>query len=336
MQLGMIGLGRMGANMTRRLIKGGHECVVFDRSAGAVTSLSADGAKGATSLEEFVRRLATPRAIWLMVPAAVVEATIGDLEPMLDRGDIIIDGGNSHYQDDVDRALRLRPRGIHYVDCGTSGGVWGLERGYCLMIGGEPDVVRHLDPIFATLAPGTGSIPRTSADEPITGTAELGYLHCGPSGAGHFVKMVHNGIEYGLMAAYAEGFNVLKHANVGTRGHDMDAETTPLRHPEYCQYDFNLADIAQVWRRGSVVASWLLDLTASALHKSPELERFGGRVSDSGEGRWTIAAAIDEGVPVDVLAASLFGRFSSRGQADFQNRLLSAMRFEFGGHVEKN
>jgi 6-phosphogluconate dehydrogenase len=335
MQLGMIGLGRMGGNMVRRLIRGGHECVVFDRSADAVKALSADGASGAATIAAFVAALKKPRAIWLMVPAAVVDAAIADLEPHLEKGDILIDGGNTHYRDDVDRAKRLAPKGIHYVDCGTSGGVWGLERGYCLMIGGEADVVRHLDPIFATLAPGPGTIARTPPEAPVTGTAERGYLHCGPSGAGHFVKMVHNGIEYGLMAAYAEGFNVLKHANVGARDHAADAETTPLRHPEYYQYEFNLPEIAELWRRGSVVASWLLDLTASALRERPDLAGFGGRVSDSGEGRWTIAAAIDEGVPVDVLAASLFARFSSRGQADFQNRLLSAMRYAFGGHVEK-
>jgi 6-phosphogluconate dehydrogenase len=335
MQLGMIGLGRMGGNMVRRLIRGGHECVVFDRSADAVKALSADGASGAATIAAFVAALKKPRAIWLMVPAAVVDAAIADLEPHLEKGDILIDGGNTHYRDDVDRAKRLAPKGIHYVDCGTSGGVWGLERGYCLMIGGEADVVRHLDPIFATLAPGPGTIARTAPEAPVTGTAERGYLHCGPSGAGHFVKMVHNGIEYGLMAAYAEGFNVLKHANVGARDHAADAETTPLRHPEYYQYEFNLPEIAELWRRGSVVASWLLDLTASALRERPDLAGFGGRVSDSGEGRWTIAAAIDEGVPVDVLAASLFARFSSRGQADFQNRLLSAMRYAFGGHVEK-
>jgi 6-phosphogluconate dehydrogenase len=335
MQLGMIGLGRMGGNMVRRLMRGGHECVVFDRSADAVNALSAEGASGAATIAAFVAALKKPRAIWLMVPAAVVDAAIADLEPHLEKGDILIDGGNTHYRDDVDRAKRLAPKGIHYVDCGTSGGVWGLERGYCLMIGGEADVVRHLDPIFATLAPGAGTIPRTAPDASVTGTAERGYLHCGPSGAGHFVKMVHNGIEYGLMAAYAEGFNVLKHANVGARDHAADAETTPLRHPEYYQYEFNLPEIAELWRRGSVVASWLLDLTASALRERPDLAGFGGRVSDSGEGRWTIAAAIDEGVPVDVLAASLFARFSSRGQADFQNRLLSAMRYAFGGHVEK-
>ena len=335
MQLGMVGLGRMGGNMVRRLLRAGHACVAFDRSADAVRALSAEGASGAASLDAFVRALDKPRAIWLMVPAAVVDSALSDLEPLLDRGDIIIDGGNTHYRDDVDRARRLAPKGIHYVDCGTSGGVWGLERGYCLMIGGEPEIVRHLDPIFAALAPGLGSIPRTAADAPMTGTAERGYLHCGPNGAGHFVKMVHNGIEYGLMAAYAEGFNVLKHANAGARSHAADAETTPLRHPEYYQYDFDVAAIAEVWRRGSVVASWLLDLTARALHDKPDLDGFGGKVSDSGEGRWTIQAAIEEGVPVDVLAASLFSRFTSRGNADFQNRLLSAMRFAFGGHVEQ-
>jgi 6-phosphogluconate dehydrogenase len=334
MQLGMIGLGRMGAQMVRRLIRGGHQCVVHDRQPDAIRALAGDGATGAASLEEFVNQLATPRVVWLMVPAGVVDSAIAELQPLLTPGDIIVDGGNSHYRDDVDRAKRLMEQGLHYVDCGTSGGVWGLERGYCLMIGGEPDVVRHLDPIFATLAPGLGTIPRTSDAAPVAGTAEHGYLHCGPNGAGHFVKMVHNGIEYGLMAAYAEGFNVLRHANVGTRDRRVDAETTPLRDPQYYQYDFNLADIAQVWRRGSVIASWLLDLTASALHKSPDLHGFEGRVSDSGEGRWTINAAIDEGVPVDVLAAALFARFNSRGQADFQNRLLSALRFEFGGHVE--
>jgi 6-phosphogluconate dehydrogenase len=335
MQLGMIGLGRMGGNMVRRLIRGGHECVVFDRSPEAVRALTDEGASGAATIDAFARALKKPRAIWLMVPAAVVDSAIADLEPHLERGDILIDGGNSHYRDDVDRARRLAPKGIHYVDCGTSGGVWGLERGYCLMIGGEAATARHLDPIFATLAPGPGNIARTAPDSPMTSTAERGYLHCGPNGAGHFVKMVHNGIEYGLMAAYAEGFNVLKHANVGSRDHAADAETTPLRHPEYYQYEFDLPAIAELWRRGSVVASWLLDLTASALHERPDLAGFGGRVSDSGEGRWTIAAAIDEGVPVDVLAASLFARFSSRGQADFQNRLLSAMRYAFGGHVEK-
>jgi 6-phosphogluconate dehydrogenase len=335
MQIGMIGLGRMGANMVRRLLKGGHQCVVHDRSADAVKALAGEGATGVASLADFVGQLTTPRVVWLMVPAGAVEHAIADLLPLLSTGDIIVDGGNSHYRDDVDRATRLKEKGLHYVDCGTSGGVWGLERGYCLMIGGEPDVVRHLDPIFKTLAPGIGSVARTSDEKPSMGTAEQGYLHCGPNGAGHFVKMVHNGIEYGLMAAYAEGFNVLRHANAGTREHQVDAETTPLREPQYYQYDFNLADIAQVWRRGSVVASWLLDLTARALEKDPQLDGFEGHVSDSGEGRWTIHAAIDEGVPVDVLAAALFARFSSRGQAEFQNRLLSAMRFEFGGHVEK-
>jgi 6-phosphogluconate dehydrogenase len=334
MQLGMIGLGRMGAQMVRRLIKGGHQCVVHDRMPDAISALAGDGAAGAASLDDFVGRLAPPRVVWLMVPAGAVDSAIAELQPLLAPGDIIVDGGNSHYRDDVDRAKRLSETGLHYVDCGTSGGVWGLERGYCLMIGGEPEIVRHLDPILATLAPGPGSIQGPPEAAPATGTAAQGYLHCGPSGAGHFVKMVHNGIEYGLMAAYAEGFNVLRHANAGTRGHRVDAETTPLRDPQYYQYDFNLADIAQVWRRGSVIASWLLDLTASALQKSPALDAFEGRVSDSGEGRWTINAAIDEGVPVDVLAAALFARFSSRGQADFQNRLLSAMRFEFGGHVE--
>ena len=335
MQLGMIGLGRMGGNMVRRLMRGGHECVVFDRSADAVRALASEGASGAASLEAFLASLRTPRAIWLMVPAAVVDSAIADLEPHLERGDILIDGGNTHYRDDVDRAKRLSAKGLHYVDCGTSGGVWGLERGYCLMIGGEAEVVRHLDPIFATLAPGPGTIARTAPGDAARSTADQGYLHCGPSGAGHFVKMVHNGIEYGLMAAYAEGFNVLKHANVGTRSHETDAETTPLRHPEYYQYEFDLAEIAELWRRGSVIASWLLDLTAGAFHERPDLAGFGGRVSDSGEGRWTIAAAIEEGVPVDVLSAALFARFSSRGQADFQNRLLSAMRYAFGGHVEK-
>jgi 6-phosphogluconate dehydrogenase len=335
MQLGMVGLGRMGANMVRRLLRAGHQCVAFDRSADAVRALAGDGASGAATLDAFVGALVKPRAIWLMVPAAVVDNALADLEPLLDRDDIVVDGGNSHYRDDVDRAARLAPKGIHYVDCGTSGGVWGLERGYCLMIGGEPEIVRHLDPIFSALAPGPGSIPRTAPDAPMTSTAERGYLHCGPNGAGHFVKMVHNGIEYGLMAAYAEGFNVLKHANVGVKSHEADAETTPLRHPEYYQYDFDVAAIAEVWRRGSVVASWLLDLTASALRERPTLDGFSGHVADSGEGRWTIQAAIEEGVPVDVLAASLFSRFTSRGNADFQNRLLSAMRFAFGGHVEK-
>ena len=337
MQLGMIGLGRMGANMVRRLTTDGHQCVIYDRSPAAVEALTdalTDNIVGATTLAAFVSALSPPRAVWLMVPAAVVDAAIADLEPLLAPGDVIIDGGNSHYQDDIDRAARLAAKGLHYVDCGTSGGVWGLERGYCLMIGGEAAVVQRLDPIFATLAPGAGQIPRTGS-APRAGTAEQGYLHCGPSGAGHFVKMVHNGIEYGLMAAYAEGFNVLKHANVGNRDHAADAETTPLRDPRYYQYDFDLPAIAELWRRGSVVASWLLDLTAVALDRNPTLDTFGGRVADSGEGRWTINAAIDEGVPVSVLAAALFARFSSRGQDDFANRLLSAMRFEFGGHAEK-
>jgi len=335
MQLGMIGLGRMGANMVRRLIGGGHECVVFDRSAKAVEDLAKEHATGAASLADFARQLAKPRAIWLMVPAGVVDQTIADLLPLLDKGDILIDGGNSYYVDDIRRAKELAPQGIHYVDVGTSGGVWGLERGYCMMIGGETDVVQRLDPIFRRLAPGKGDIPRTPGREKVTGTAEEGYLHCGPSGAGHFVKMVHNGIEYGLMAAYAEGFNILKHANVGKADREVDAETTPLRQPEHYQYDMNLPDIAEVWRRGSVVASWLLDLTAISLLDSPDLANFSGRVSDSGEGRWTIQAAIDEGTPAEVLTAALYARFSSRGEADFQNKLLSAMRFQFGGHHEK-
>jgi len=335
MQLGMIGLGRMGANMVRRLIGGGHECVVFDMSPTAVADLVDEKAIGASSPADLVEKLAKPRAVWLMVPAAVVDNAIADLLPHLEKGDIVIDGGNSYYVDDIRRGKELAAKGIHYVDVGTSGGVWGLERGYCMMIGGEPEVVKLLDPIFKRLAPGRGDVARTPGREGAHGTAEEGYLHCGPSGAGHFVKMVHNGIEYGLMAAYAEGFNILKHANVGKAGREVDAETTPLRNPEHYQYDFNLPDIAEVWRRGSVVASWLLDLTASALAKSPELENFSGRVSDSGEGRWTILAAIDQGTPADVLTASLYQRFSSRGEAEFQNKVLSAMRFEFGGHHEK-
>jgi 6-phosphogluconate dehydrogenase len=335
MQLGMIGLGRMGANMVRRLIGGGHECVVFDMSPEAVAELAKEKALASLSLADFVGRLAKPRSVWLMVPAAAVDSTIADLLPLLDKGDILIDGGNSHYADDIRRAEELAAKGIHYVDVGTSGGVWGLERGYCMMIGGETDIVQRLDPIFKTLAPGKGSIPRTPGREQRTGTAEEGYLHCGPNGAGHFVKMVHNGIEYGLMAAYAEGFNILKHANVGKTGRELDAETTPLRNPEHYQYDMNLADIAEVWRRGSVVASWLLDLTAIALLESPDLANFSGRVSDSGEGRWTIQAAIEQGAPAEVLTAALFQRFSSRGEADFQNKLLSAMRYQFGGHREK-
>jgi len=335
MQLGMIGLGRMGANMVRRLIGGGHECVVFDMSPQAVADLVKDKAVGAASLADLAKKLAKPRAVWLMVPAAVVDTTIAELVPLLDDGDVVIDGGNSYYVDDLRRAKALAPKGIHYVDVGTSGGVWGLERGYCMMIGGETDVVQRLDPILKRLAPGTGNVAPTPGRKPGQGTSEEGYLHCGPNGAGHFVKMVHNGIEYGLMAAYAEGFNILEHANVGKTSHDVDAETTPLRQPEHYQYDLNLPDIAEVWRRGSVVASWLLDLTASALIEDPSLEQFGGRVSDSGEGRWTVLAAVDEGTPADVISAALFARFSSRGNADFQNKLLSAMRFEFGGHLEK-
>ncbi len=334
MQLGMIGLGRMGANMARRLLAGGHQCVVFDRSPKAIEELTGEKAIGASSLADLVKKLTTPRAVWLMVPAAVVDSTIADLLSHLAPGDILIDGGNSYYVDDIRRAKELAERGVHYVDVGTSGGVWGRERGYCLMIGGEPDVVRHLDPVFARLAPGIGDIPRTPGRERINGTAERGYLHCGPNGAGHFVKMVHNGIEYGLMAAYAEGLGVLRAANVGRRSRAEDAETTPLRAPEHYQYDFDLRDITEVWRRGSVVASWLLDLTAESLIKDPALSEFSGRVSDSGEGRWTITAAIDEGVPVPVLSASLYQRFSSRGEADFENRVLSAMRYEFGGHRE--
>jgi 6-phosphogluconate dehydrogenase len=335
MQLGMIGLGRMGANMVRRLIGGGHECVVFDMSPAAVADLVKDKAIGAESPADLVGKLAAPRAIWLMVPAAVVDKAIADLLPHLERGDTLIDGGNSYYVDDIRRAKELAAKGIHYMDVGTSGGVWGLERGYCMMIGGEPAVAKRLDPIFKRLAPGRGDIPRTPGREKASGTAEDGYLHCGPNGAGHFVKMVHNGIEYGLMAAYAEGLNILKHANVGKQGRETDAETTPLRNPEHYQYDLNLPDIAEVWRRGSVVASWLLDLTAISLLRSPELTDFGGRVSDSGEGRWTILAAIDEGVPAEVLTTALYERFASRGEADFQNKLLSAMRFQFGGHHEK-
>ena len=335
MQLGMIGLGRMGANMVRRLLKNGHECTVFDMSPDAVAGLAKEGATGASSLADLVAKLAKPRAIWLMVPAAVVDKTIASILPLLESGDILIDGGNSYYIDDIRRAKELTPKGIHYVDVGTSGGVWGLDRGYCMMIGGEPGVVKHLDPIFATLAPGSGDIERTPGRDKQGGTSEQGYLHCGANGAGHFVKMVHNGIEYGLMAAYAEGMNILRGANVGKQDHAIDAETTPLRDPEHYQYDLNLPDIAEVWRRGSVIASWLLDLTASALIKDPTLSKFGGRVSDSGEGRWTIKAAIDEAVPTPVLTTALYERFSSRGEAMFQDQLLSAMRYEFGGHVEK-
>src|SRR5215813_4524314 len=331
----MIGLGRMGANMVRRLIKGEHQCVVFDMSPKAVAELVKEKAVGAGSLAEFTKTLSKPRAVWLMVPAGVVDKTIADLLPHLEPGDILIDGGNSYYIDDIRRAKELAPKSIHYVDVGTSGGVWGLERGYCMMVGGEVDVVKRLEPIFGTLAPGPGNIARTPGREKLGGTAEQGYLHCGPNGAGHFVKMVHNGIEYGVMAAYAEGFGVLREANAGKSAHAADAETTPLRDPEHYQYDLNLRDIAELWRRGSVIASWLLDLTAAALVPDPALSTFTGRVSDSGEGRWTIKAAIDEGVPVHVLSAALYQRFSSRGEADFQNKLLSAMRYEFGGHLEK-
>jgi 6-phosphogluconate dehydrogenase len=334
-QLGMIGLGRMGANMVRRLLKDGHQCVVFDRSASAVAEIVKDKAVGTSSLAEFVNALTKPRVLWLMVPVGAVDDTIADLLPHLDGGDILIDGGNSYYIDDIRRAKALNAKGIHYVDVGTSGGVWGLERGYCMMIGGEDDIVRHLDPIFESLAPGRGDIPRTPGREKVKGTAEQGYLHCGPNGAGHFVKMVHNGIEYGVMAAYAEGFAVLKAANIGTKPGAIDAETTPLRDPEHYRYDLNLPDIAEVWRRGSVIASWLLDLSATALTQDPALKNFAGRVSDSGEGRWTIKAAIDEGVPAHVLSSALYERFSSRGEADFADKLLSAMRYQFGGHLEK-
>jgi 6-phosphogluconate dehydrogenase len=335
MQLGMVGLGRMGSNMVRRLLKGGHQCVVFDMSAQAVQALSDEKAVGASALADLVQKMTKPRAIWLMVPAAVVDQTINDLVPHLEPGDILIDGGNSYYVDDLRRARELAAKRLNYVDVGTSGGVWGLERGYCMMIGGPETAVRHLDPIFRTLAPGAGEIARTPGREQLAGTAELGYLHCGPNGAGHFVKMVHNGIEYGLMAAYAEGLSILHNANVGKHEHEVDAETTPLRDPELYQYDLNLRDIAELWRRGSVIASWLLDLTATALAKDPELGDFGGRVSDSGEGRWTLKAAIDEAVPAPVLSTALYERFNSRGMADFQNKLLSALRFEFGGHLEK-
>jgi 6-phosphogluconate dehydrogenase len=335
MQLGMVGLGRMGANMVRRLLKGGHQCVVFDRSPKAVSDLVEEKATGGSSLQDMMTKLAKPRAVWLMVPAAAVDSTIADLLPSLEAGDILIDGGNSYYIDDIRRAKELSAKGIHYVDVGTSGGVWGLERGYCMMIGGETDTVKHLDPIFSTLAPGRGDIPRTAGWEKVEGTAEEGYLHCGPSGAGHFVKMVHNGIEYGLMAAYAEGLSILRQANVGKAHREIDAETTPLRDPAHYQYDLNLRDIAELWRRGSVIASWLLDLTSAGLVKDPSLSQFSGRVSDSGEGRWTIQAAIDESVPTPVLSAALYQRFSSRGEADYQDKLLSAMRFGFGGHLEK-
>jgi 6-phosphogluconate dehydrogenase len=335
MQLGMVGLGRMGSNMVRRLIKQGHECVVFDRSSKVVNELVKESANGAASLADLVSKLAKPRVIWLMVPAGSVDVTIADLLSHVEAGDILIDGGNSYYVDDIRRAKELAPKGIHCVDVGTSGGVWGLERGYCMMIGGEKEVVQHLDPIFSTLAPGRGDVPRTPGREQVNGTAEQGYLHCGPNGAGHFVKMVHNGIEYGVMAAYAEGLGVLRSANVGKQEQKIDAETTPLRDPEHYQYDLNLPDVAEVWRRGSVIASWLLDLTAAALIEDPGLSKFAGRVSDSGEGRWTIKAAIDEAVPTPVLTTALYERFSSRGEDDFANKLLSAMRYEFGGHLEK-
>ena len=335
MQLGMVGLGRMGANMVRRLMKAGHTCTVFDMSPQSVEALAKEGAVGSSSIKDFVSKLQKPRAIWLMIPAAVVDSTIAEIVPFLEAVDILIDGGNSYYIDDIRRAKELAPKGIHYVDVGTSGGVWGLERGYCMMIGGPDAAVQHLDPIFKTIAPGIGDIPRTPGREKASGTAEQGYLHCGPSGGGHFVKMVHNGIEYGIMAAYAEGFNVLKSADVGKQTHAADAETTPLRDPEHYQYDFNLADVSEVWRRGSVIASWLLDLTASALIDDPNLTEFAGRVSDSGEGRWTIKAAIDEAVPTPVLTTALYERFSSRGEGDYANKLLSAMRYQFGGHLEK-
>ncbi len=335
MQLGMIGLGRMGANMVRRLLKGGHECVVFDRSAAAVAELVKEKATGAASLTELVQKLAAPRAVWLMVPAAAVDDTLADLVPLLGKGDIVIDGGNSYYIDDIRRARALADKGIEYVDVGTSGGVWGLERGYCMMIGGGNAAVKRLDPLLARLAPGAGEIARTAGRSGPPSPAELGYLHCGPNGAGHFVKMVHNGIEYGIMAAYAEGLGILRAANVGRRAEEVDAETTPLRDPQNYQYDLNLADITEVWRRGSVIASWLLDLTADALQRDPTLAKFAGHVSDSGEGRWTIKAAIDEGQPAPVLTTALYERFSSRGEADFQAKILSAMRFEFGGHLEK-
>jgi 6-phosphogluconate dehydrogenase len=335
MELGMIGLGRMGASMVVRLQKAGHHCVVFDTSAAAVSASEKLGSTGAASLEDFVQKLAKPRAVWLMVPAGVVDPTLEKLVPLLESGDIVIDGGNSYYHDDIHRAEELKPKGIHYVDVGTSGGVWGSERGYCLMIGGEPEVVQHLDPIFSSLAPGIGDIARTPGRDKIGGTAEKGYLHCGPNGAGHFVKMVHNGIEYGLMASYAEGLNILYRANAGKKKTEVDAETTPLRNPQLYQYDLNLADISEVWRRGSVIASWLLDLTAIALLESPGLADYTGHVSDSGEGRWTIRAAIDESVPAPVLSAALYARFSSRGEADFSDKVLSALRFQFGGHHEK-
>lgn len=335
MELGMIGLGRMGTNMVRRLLRAGHQCVVYDLQPEAAQALVNEGAVGTRSLEEFAHKLKKPRAAWMMVPAGVVDPTLKTLIPLLDRDDVVIDGGNSYYHDDLRRDAELKPKGIHYVDVGTSGGVWGSERGYCLMIGGEDAVVRRLDPVFAALAPRIEAAPRTPGREKGGGTAEHGYLHCGPSGAGHFVKMVHNGIEYGIMAAYAEGLNILHHANAGTQRRAVDAETTPLRHPEHYPYVLNLADIAEVWRRGSVIASWLLDLAAVALLESPDLAKFAGRVSDSGEGRWTIAAAVDEAVPAPVLSAALYERFGSRGEADFADKVLSALRYEFGGHKEQ-
>ncbi|MDQ2950023.1 MAG: decarboxylating 6-phosphogluconate dehydrogenase [Acidobacteriota bacterium] len=335
MELGMIGLGRMGTNMARRLMKAEQHCVVYDLQPEAVETIAKEGAVGATSLKDLVSKLTSPRTVWMMVPAAVVEPTLQALIPLLDRDDVIIDGGNSYYLDDLRRSGELKSKGIHYVDVGTSGGVWGAERGYCLMIGGDETVVRQLDPIFCALAPNIAEAPRTAGRENVGGTAEHGYLHCGPSGAGHFVKMVHNGIEYGIMASYAEGLNILRHANVGKQQRTSDAETTPLRHPEHYPYDLNLADITEVWRRGSVIASWLLDLAATSLLDSPDLAKFAGRVSDSGEGRWTIAAAIDESVPAPVLTTALYERFSSRGEGDFADRVLSALRYEFGGHVEK-
>ena len=335
MQLGMVGLGRMGANMVKRLLNGGHECVVFDRSPQSIQELEKDKAVGSSDLADMVKKLTRPRAIWLMIPAAAVDDTIAEIAPHLEKDDILIDGGNSYYIDDIRRAKYLAAKGIHYVDVGTSGGVWGLERGYCMMIGGEDDIVKHLDPIFKTIAPGKGDIPRTPGREKLGGTSEFGYLHCGPSGGGHFVKMVHNGIEYGIMAAYAEGLGILRSANIGKHTHEIDAETTPLRDPEHYMFDFNLADVTEVWRRGSVISSWLLDLTASALAQDAELSKFSGRVSDSGEGRWTIKASIDEAVPSHVLTAALYERFSSRGEADYADKVLSAMRFAFGGHLEK-
>ena len=335
MQIGMIGLGRMGGNMVRRLMRGGHACVVHDHQAEAITRMTNEGAKGAASLQAFVAALAQPRVIWLMVPAAVVDATLEQLSPLLQPGDIVIDGGNSNYTDDIRRAQTCETRGVHYVDVGVSGGVWGLDRGYCLMIGGQPDPVRHLGPIFSTLAPGIAAAPKTEGRQGSVSTAEQGYLHCGPAGAGHFVKMVHNGIEYALMGAYAEGFNILAHANAGARGRSADAETAPLRNPEHYQYDLPLPEIAELWRRGSVIGSWLLDLTARALAEHPDLAPFEGHVSDSGEGRWTAAAAIESSAPAPILTAALFQRFTSRGEADLANRLLSAMRYQFGGHVER-